>query len=99
MHLPFLFWGARKIVSPFIDKTTREKVPIFCNQFQLYLRRLLEWNTKTIVLAVCKFYLPYFQVVLVDDADVEKQLLEEMDRDQIPKIYDGNMELVPIQDA
>jgi hypothetical protein len=35
----------------------------------------------------------------VEDSNVEKLLLEDMDKDQIPDIYGGNTELVPIQDS
>ena len=35
----------------------------------------------------------------MEDANVEELLLEEADKDQIPTIYGGDLELVPIQDS
>uniref|UniRef100_A0A7N0UN12 CRAL-TRIO domain-containing protein n=1 Tax=Kalanchoe fedtschenkoi TaxID=63787 RepID=A0A7N0UN12_KALFE len=39
------------------------------------------------------------KIVFVDDKLLKRTLLEEIDENQLPKIYGGKMELVPIQDC
>ncbi|BBN11156.1 phosphatidylinositol/phosphatidylcholine transfer protein [Marchantia polymorpha subsp. ruderalis] len=63
IHVPYIFYGAWKLVSPFIDKVTRDKI------------------------------------VFVGDKVLLETLLEEIDVDQLPKVYGGRKELVPIQFA
>ncbi|KAI5074109.1 hypothetical protein GOP47_0010070 [Adiantum capillus-veneris] len=63
LHVPYLFWGAWKVVSPFIDKVTREKI------------------------------------VFVDDKHLKETLLAEVEKDQLPTIYGGVQDLLPIQDC
>ncbi|KAL2607560.1 hypothetical protein R1flu_026133 [Riccia fluitans] len=63
IHVPYIFWGAWKLVSPFIDKVTRDKI------------------------------------MFVSDKALLETLSEEIDLDELPTIYGGKKELVPIQFA
>ncbi|MCO5609134.1 hypothetical protein L7F22_063356 [Adiantum nelumboides] len=63
LHVPYMFWGAWKIVSPFIDKATRGKI------------------------------------VFVEDKHLKETLMAEVEKDQLPTIYGGVQDLLPIQDC
>lgn len=63
VHVPYLFWGAWKIIYPLVDKTTRQKILIFQGEIP------------------------------------QETLLEDIDRSQLPDIYGGQLELVPIQNS
>ncbi|KAK9104014.1 hypothetical protein Scep_020858 [Stephania cephalantha] len=63
VHVPYVFAAAWKLIYPFIDKKTREKV------------------------------------VFVDDKSMRSTLLEHFSEDQLPEIYGGKKQLLPMQDA
>ncbi|XP_041994116.1 phosphatidylinositol transfer protein 3-like isoform X2 [Salvia splendens] len=63
VHAPYIFTMMWKLVYPFIDKKTREKV------------------------------------MFVDDKRLHETLLEDIDKNQLPEIYGGKLQLVPIQNA
>ena len=49
-----------------------------------------------------KKYIWYFsamQITFVDNKKLQSALLEEIDVDQLPQIYGGKLELIPIHDA
>ncbi|KAK9113335.1 hypothetical protein Syun_020132 [Stephania yunnanensis] len=63
VHVPYVFAAAWKLICPFIDKKTREKV------------------------------------VFVDNKSMRSTLLEHFSEDQLPEIYGGKKQLLPMQDA
>ncbi|XP_047959438.1 phosphatidylinositol transfer protein 3-like [Salvia hispanica] len=63
VHAPYIFMTMWKLVYPFIDKKTRNKV------------------------------------VFVEDKRLRETLLEDIDENQLPEIYGGKLQLVPIQNA
>ncbi|XP_004503845.1 uncharacterized protein [Cicer arietinum] len=62
LHAPYIFMRVWKIVNPFIDNKTREKI------------------------------------VFVESNKLKSTLLEEIDETQLPEIFGGKQQLVPIQD-
>ncbi|KAL1563811.1 phosphatidylinositol transfer protein 3-like [Salvia divinorum] len=63
VHTSYAFMTAWKIVYPFVDKNTREKI------------------------------------TFVENKKIQSALLEEIDVDQLPEIYGGNLKSIPIQDS
>ncbi|XP_042497164.1 phosphatidylinositol transfer protein 3-like [Macadamia integrifolia] len=63
IHVPYLFLKAWKIVYPFIDKKTREKI------------------------------------IFVETKKLMSTLVDEINESQLPEIYGGKLQLVPIQDS
>lgn len=63
VHAPYIFMTMWKLVYPFIDKKTRNKV------------------------------------VFVEDKRLKETLVEDIDENQLPEIYGGKLQLVPIQNA
>ncbi|PIA32846.1 hypothetical protein AQUCO_04300047v1 [Aquilegia coerulea] len=63
VHVPVIFMTAWKIISPFIDSNTRNKI------------------------------------VFVEDKKLTSTLLEAIDESQLPEIYGGKLQLVPIQES
>ncbi len=51
-----------------------------------------------VVICGCFFFLLY-QIIFVEEKNIESILLEEIEKDQIPEAYGGTLGLVPIQDA
>lgn len=60
VHVPYLFWGAWKFMSPLLDRVTREKINF------------------------------------VQGKNPQEALLEEIDQSQLPDIYGGKLELIPV---
>ncbi|KAL8230462.1 hypothetical protein R6Q57_000240 [Mikania cordata] len=63
LHVPYVFMAAWKMVYPFIDEKTKEKI------------------------------------VFVENKQLKSTLLKDIDENQLPEIYGGNLKLVPIHDA
>ncbi|KAF5793055.1 putative CRAL-TRIO lipid binding domain, CRAL/TRIO domain, CRAL/TRIO domain superfamily [Helianthus annuus] len=63
LHVPYVFMTAWKMVYPFIDEKTKQKI------------------------------------VFVENKQLKSTLLKDIDEDQLPDIYGGNLKLAPIQDV
>ena len=87
MHVPYVFWGVWKIVSPFVDQVTRENVRIAIGE-----RGIMEWMLGLFVHCVDGCW----QILFVEDKSLEDSLKKDISPDMLPQEYGGTGALVLI---